>query len=153
MTKILMVCLGNICRSPLAEGILKFKVDTTKIQVDSAGTGNFHIGEMPCENAIKVAKENLLDITDQRARQFKVSDFTTFDLIFSMDKHNYKKLIVLAPDDKAKAKVKLILNEVFPDEDMDVPDPYNSSFFAFRNVYRMLDEACDSIARKIKADE
>jgi protein-tyrosine phosphatase len=148
MTKILMVCLGNICRSPLAEGILQFKVDSSKVVVDSAGLGNYHVGELPDDRSIQVAKENLLDITYQRARQFQLSDFETYDVIYAMDKQNLKQLLAMAPSKEAESKVKLILNEVFPGEDMDVPDPYHDSVFAFRNVYKMLDEACENIAKK-----
>jgi protein-tyrosine phosphatase len=148
MTKILMVCLGNICRSPLAEGILQFKVDSSKVVVDSAGLGNYHVGELPDDRSIQVAKENLLDITYQRARQFQLSDFETYDVIYAMDKQNLRQLLAMAPSKEAESKVKLILNEVFPGEDMDVPDPYHDSVFAFRNVYKMLDEACENIAKK-----
>lgn len=149
MTRILMVCLGNICRSPLAEGILQFKVDPSKIQVDSAGLGNYHVGELPDKRSIQVAKENLLDITNQRARQFELSDFDTYDWIYAMDTSNYDKLLALAPSEKAKTKVKLILDEVFPGDKLEVPDPYHSSVYAFRNVYKMLDEACEVIANRL----
>ncbi|HIP48930.1 MAG TPA: low molecular weight phosphotyrosine protein phosphatase [Lutibacter sp.] len=150
MTKVLMVCLGNICRSPLAEGILQFKVDASKVQVDSAGMQGYHVGELPDKRSIKVAGENLIDITDQRARLFQVSDFDTYDFIYAMDTSVYKNLIEKASSEKEKTKVKLILNEVFPDENMDVPDPYHSSLFAFRNVYTMLDEACDIISKDLE---
>lgn len=148
-----MVCLGNICRSPLAEGILQHKVDSSKVTVDSAGMGNYHVGELPDKRSIEVASENLIDLTDQRARHFTLSDFNTYDIIYAMDKSNYQQIIDLAPDDKAASKVKLILNEVFPEEDMGVPDPYYDSLFAFRNVFKMLDEACDIIAQKIIKNE
>lgn len=150
MTKVLMVCLGNICRSPLAEGILQFKVDPSKVQVDSAGLQGYHVGELPDKRSIKVAGENLIDITDQRARLFQLSDFETYDFIFAMDTSVYKNLLEKASSEVDKTKVKLILNEVFPDENMDVPDPYHSSLFAFRNVYTMLDEACDIISKDLK---
>jgi protein-tyrosine phosphatase len=149
MTKILMVCLGNICRSPLAEGILKSKVDSSKFFIDSAGMGDYHVGELPDKRSIQVAGENQMDITDQRARQFKMEDFDEFDWIYAMDNHNYRRLLALAKTEAHQAKVKIILNEVFPDENLDVPDPYYESVFAFRNVYKMLDEACDKIAEKL----
>jgi protein-tyrosine phosphatase len=145
-----MVCLGNICRSPLAEGILQFKVDSTKIQVDSAGMSGFHIGELPDKRSIKVAGENLIDITDQRARLFKLSDFDDYDIIYAMDTLVYKKIMEKAPSEIAKTKIRLILNEVFPEDNMDVPDPYHSSLFAFRNVYKMLDEACTIISNSLE---
>jgi len=144
-----MVCLGNICRSPLAEGILKSKVYSFKTFVDSAGTGAYHIGEKPDRRSISIAKENGIDISDQKARKFNVQDFDLFDIIYVMDNSNYKNVISLARDEKDKAKVQLILNEVFPNEDLDVPDPYYGGDFGFKNVYKMLDEACDVIAKKI----
>lgn len=144
-----MVCLGNICRSPLAEGILQFKVDTSKVQVDSAGLERYHIGELPDKRSIQVAHENLLDITNQKARLFQSSDFDEYGVIYAMDKFVFNKLLGMAPTEKAKGKVKLILNEVFPDENLDVPDPYYDSIFAFRNVYKMLDEACEFISKDI----
>jgi protein-tyrosine phosphatase len=149
MTKILMVCLGNICRSPLAEGILKSKVYSFKTFVDSAGTGAYHVGKLPDSRSIAIARVHGLDITDQRARKFTVNDFDDFDVIYAMDNSNYHNIISLARDEKDKCKVKLILNEVFPGENLDVPDPYYGGDFGFKNVYKMLDEACEIIAKKI----
>jgi protein-tyrosine phosphatase len=147
--KILMVCLGNICRSPLAEGIMRSKLSNDFI-VDSAGTGGWHAGELPDKRSIATAKNKGLDITHQRARQFKISDFESFDYIYVMDNSNYKDVIALAPNDEAKSKVKLILNELFPNENVDVPDPYYGGQDGFENVFDMLNEACDVIARKLK---
>ena len=148
-SKILMVCLGNICRSPLAEGIMRSKLSEDFI-VDSAGTGGWHAGELPDKRSIAIARLKGLDISNQRARQFKVSDFTTFDHIFVMDNTNYKEVIALAPNEATKSKVKLILNEIFPNDNIDVPDPYYGGIDGFENVYNMLDQACDEIARKLK---
>ncbi|WP_445720304.1 low molecular weight protein-tyrosine-phosphatase [Flavobacterium sp.] len=148
-TKILMVCLGNICRSPLAEGIMRSKLSEDFI-VDSAGTGGWHAGELPDKRSVATAKSKGLDITNQRARQFKKSDFDTFDHIFVMDNSNYKDVMALAPNEEAKSKVKLILNEIFPGENVDVPDPYYGGQDGFENVYNMLDKACEEIARKLK---
>lgn len=147
--KILMVCLGNICRSPLAEGIMRSKLSKDFI-VDSAGTGGWHAGELPDKRSISTAKNRGLDITSQRARQFKISDFDTFDYIYVMDNSNYKDVMALAPNDEAKSKVKLILNELFPNENVDVPDPYYGGQDGFENVFDMLNEACDVIAGKLK---
>jgi protein-tyrosine phosphatase len=147
--KILMVCLGNICRSPLAEGIMRSKLSNDFI-VDSAGTGGWHAGELPDKRSIATAKNKGLDITNQRARQFKTSDFESFDYIYVMDNSNYKDVIALAPNEEAKSKVKLILNEIFPGENVDVPDPYYGGQDGFENVFNMLNEACDVIAGKLK---
>ncbi len=148
-TKILMVCLGNICRSPLAEGIMRSKL-SEDFTVDSAGTGGWHAGELPDKRSIATAKNRGLDITNQRARQFKKSDFEIFDHIFVMDNSNYKDVLALAPNEEAKSKVKLILNEIFPNENVDVPDPYYGGQDGFENVFDMLDQACEEIARKLK---
>ena len=143
-----MVCLGNICRSPLAEGIMRSKL-SEDFTVDSAGTGGWHAGELPDKRSIATAKNRGLDITNQRARQFKRSDFDTFDHIFVMDNSNYKDVLALAPNEEAKSKVKLILNEIFPNENVDVPDPYYGGQDGFENVFDMLDQACEQIARKL----
>jgi protein-tyrosine phosphatase len=144
-----MVCLGNICRSPLAEGILKSKVDTSKIIVESAGTGGWHVGELPDPRSIAIAKKFGLDITDQRGRKFSTYDFETYDHIFVMDNTNYYDVVQLAKDEIEKQKVQLILNEIFPGENVDVPDPYSGGDNGFENVYKMLDEACDKIAERL----
>lgn len=144
-----MVCLGNICRSPLAEGILKSKVDPEKVFVDSAGTGDYHIGHAPDKRSIAVAQLNKLDISTQRGRQFQVSDFDEFDYIYVMDKSNYENVLALARNEQDKQKVNLILNEVNPGEDAEVPDPYFGEEDGFTSVYQMLDKACDRIAEKV----
>ncbi len=144
-----MVCLGNICRSPLAEGILKSKVDPDKVFVDSAGTGHWHVGHLPDERSIDVAKKYNLDITDQRGRQFSAADFDNFDLIYVMDNSNKENVLALAQNEEQRKKVKLILDEIFPGENVDVPDPYFGGGVGFENVYKMLEEACEIIARKL----
>ena len=149
-TNVLMVCLGNICRSPLAEGILKSKVDAKKIFVDSAGTGDYHVGDSPDPRSIKIAKKKGLDITSQRGRQFKTIDFDKFHYIYAMDTFNYADILSLARNEADKNKVHLILDEVFPGENVDVPDPYQGGEEGFINVYEMLEEACTSIASKLK---
>lgn len=144
-----MVCLGNICRSPLAEGILRSKVYADKVSIDSAGTGAYHVGEKPDKRSIAVAKHHGLDITDQRARKFSLKDFDDFDIIYVMDHLNYQNVTSMARNESDKLKVKLILNEVFPGENLDVPDPYMGGDYGFRNVYAMLTQACDGIAKKL----
>lgn len=143
-----MVCLGNICRSPLAQGILENKVDINNVFVDSAGTGAYHIGKLPDFRSISVAKKHGINITNQSARQFQIEDFDKFDVIFAMDKSNYQNILNLARNEEDKAKVKLILNEI-SNEDNSVPDPYYGGDSGFDNVYEMLDEACLIIASKL----
>ena len=147
--KILMVCLGNICRSPLAEGILASKLPQDKFTVDSAGTGSWHIGRTPDSRSIAIAKQYQLDISNQKGRQFQTSDFEDFDYIYVMDNSNYRDVIHLAKTSEHKNKVHLILNELFPDENVDVPDPYYGSTNGFDTVYQMLDEVADIIAQKL----
>lgn len=148
-TKIVMVCLGNICRSPLAEGILQSKLPKEKFHVDSAGTGGWHAGELPDSRSMKIASKYGIDISNQRARQFQVQDFHTFDYIYVMDQSNYKNVMQLAPDEIVKAKVKLILDEVTPNKKADVPDPYYGGQADFEHVFQLLDEACEQIAKRL----
>ena len=148
--KVLMVCLGNICRSPLAEGILKSKVDATKIEVDSAGTAGYHVGNLPDSRSIKVAKDNGLDISDQRCRKFTVADFDSFDLIYAMDKSNYSNIIALARNKEDTEKVRLLLSEINLDIE-EVPDPYYDSKDGFKKVYHMIDQACQVIAARLES--
>lgn len=143
--KILMVCLGNICRSPLAEGILRSKLDSNFI-IDSAGTGGWHAGQSPDQRSIETAKQYNIDISNQRARKFSIADFDLFDYIYVMDKSNYKDVINLAPDEAAKAKVALILGD-----SKEVPDPYYGGQEGFENVYYLLDQACEEIAKNLSA--
>ena len=149
MTKILMICLGNICRSPLAEGILKSKLPEDRFRVDSAGTSNYHIGALPDRRSIEVATHHDIDITSQRGRQFIISDFDVFDYIYVMDSSNYHDIIGLARNTKDKDKVKLILQEVPDNIKFDVPDPYYGGDQGFENVFQMLDVACSEIAKKL----
>ncbi len=145
--RILMVCLGNICRSPLAEGILKSKVNTDFYYIDSAGTSAFHRGELPDLRSIDIAKKNGIDITNQKSRQFIAADFDIFDLIYVMDESNKKDVLRLAKNNSDRNKVKLILNELTPGENINVPDPYYNN--GFEKVYQMLDEACKKISEKL----
>lgn len=149
--KILMVCLGNICRSPLAEGILASKLPKGKFIVDSAGTGSWHIGHSPDDRSIAVAKKNKISISNQKGRQFSTADFDAFDYIFVMDNSNYEDVIQLAENQQQKEKVQLILNELFPNKKADVPDPYFGFPNGFEIVYNMLDEVCEVIAKKLIA--
>jgi len=148
--KILMVCLGNICRSPMAEGILRKKIQENNLGIttDSCGTGNWHVGQKPDDRAIKTMKSKGIDITDLRGRQFSESDFDQFDLIYCMDENNYKNILALAKTEEQKSKVKMILNEINPKSNQSVPDPYFGGDAGFENVYQLLDAATDSILEK-----
>ena len=149
MTKILMVCLGNICRSPLAEGILKSKLSNNFV-VDSAGTANYHVGSSPDKRSVAVARKHGLDISNLKGRQFEVSDFDTFDMIYVMDESNYQNVEKLARNPEDIAKVNMILNEVHENKNFEVPDPYYGGDHGFENVYQMLNEACTIIANKLQ---
>ena len=149
--KVLMVCLGNICRSPLAEGILQAKLSNTNCIVDSAGTANYHIGTAPDKRSVETARKFGVDISQQKCRQITTSDFDTFDAIYVMDTSNHKNVLALAPNEKAKLKVKVILNELHPNKNLEVPDPYYGDMKGFEDVYKMLDEVCEAIATKIKS--
>lgn len=148
-TRILMVCLGNICRSPLAEGLLSSKLDSSKFDVESAGTGHWHVGSAPDSRSIAVAQKNGLDISHQRGMQFKPAFFDRYDYIFVMDQNNYEDVITQATTDEERSKVQMILDELFPGERVDVPDPYNDSLRGFDRVYEMLDEATTKIAERL----
>lgn len=147
--KILMVCLGNICRSPLAEGILASKLPKNKFTVDSAGTGSWHVGHSPDERSISVGKKYKIDISNQKGRQFSTTDFDTFDYIYVMDSSNYSDVLELAKTQDHKDKVQMILNDLFPNENVDVPDPYFGLPNGFEIVYNMLDEVCEVISKKL----
>ncbi|MFT6065096.1 MAG: protein-tyrosine phosphatase [Paraglaciecola sp.] len=149
MKKVLMVCLGNICRSPLAEGILQSKIKKDAVFVDSAGTAAYHIGNLPDKRSIEVAHKYGIDITHQRARKFTVKDFDTFDVIYAMDESNYQNILILARDEVDTKKVKMILNETHPHKNVSVPDPYYDGRQGFENVFKMLGEACEIIASKL----
>ena len=144
--KILMVCLGNICRSPLAEGILKHKVTQQGLdwEIDSAGTGAYHVGELPDSRSIAIAHKYGIDLTDQRARQFQVIDFDKFDKIFVMDASNYRNVLKLARNEADQQKIEMIRNLVKPGWNEQVPDPYYEKN-GFENIYQMIDEACDEL--------
>ncbi|WP_417291456.1 low molecular weight protein-tyrosine-phosphatase [Corallibacter sp.] len=149
MTKILMVCLGNICRSPLAEGILRSKL-SENVLVDSAGTSNYHVGDAPDKRSISVAKKYGIDISNLKGRQFSTEDFDTFDLIYVMDESNFENVIKQSRTPEDIAKVKYILNEIYPNQNHSVPDPYYGGEQGFENTYKMLDEACNEIASKLQ---
>lgn len=148
-----MVCLGNICRSPMAEGLLKQKIDAQKVIVDSAGTSGYHIGQPPDPRMITTAKNHEVDISTLKGRQFQVEDFDAFDRIFAMDNSNYKDILSLARHDKDRAKVYLITNLCYPGEDRDVPDPYFGGPEGFEKVYALLDRCTTVLAENLSKEE
>ena len=145
-----MVCLGNICRSPLAEGILAHKTKQLEIKVDSAGTAAYHIGKLPDKRSIEIADKYNINLRNQRARQFSRIDFDKFDIIYAMDTNNLAHLISLTETEKERNKIRLILNEINPNACESVPDPYYGGENGFQNVYNMLNEACDKIVQNIE---
>ncbi len=146
--KVLMVCLGNICRSPLAEGILQHKANKHGLdwQIESAGTGAWHVGQAPDPRSQKVAKAHGIDISNQRAQQFSPYHLEIFDKIFAMDSSNYQDIIRHAKTESEKQKVELIMNMVQPGMNKAVPDPYWDDSL-YETVYQMIDEACDQIIK------
>jgi protein-tyrosine phosphatase len=155
--KILMVCLGNICRSPLAEGILRNKIESKakkfpslqNITVDSAGTGSWHVGDPPDHRAIAVAKKFGVDISMLTGRQFSEKDFDHFDKIFVMDHENYKDVLRLARNKTDESKVQLILNADEANSNRAVPDPYYGGEDGFIRVYKLIEKSCDAIVEEL----
>lgn len=145
-----MVCLGNICRSPLAHGILESKLPSDQFYVDSAGTANYHIGDMPDKRSIAVARTHGIDISHQRGQQFKSPFFDIYDFIYVMDEYNYENVIALARNSNDIAKVKLILDEDTSSKIKHVPDPYYGDVSDFEYVFNLLDKVCDKIATKLQ---
>ena len=148
-----MVCLGNICRSPLAHGILEHKIKLNKldnIEVDSAGTGSWHIGNKPDQRSIEIANKNGISIQNQRARQITAADLIEFDVIYAMDSSNYKDIKKLDSSEKNQHKIKLILDEVNSVDNNNVPDPYYGGDKGFEHIFELLDKACNSIIKNLK---
>ncbi len=148
--KILMVCLGNICRSPLAEGILRDKALKAGLnwQVESAGTNGYHTGEPPHQLSIKVAKENGIDIGKQRSRRFIASDFEDYDLIYAMADDVLEDMKRIGRQNFNSKKVSLFLEESFPGEERDVPDPWSGPESDYHEVFEIINNNCDNIIKK-----
>ena len=145
--KILMVCLGNICRSPLAEGILQHKARQAGLDwtVDSAGTNGYHVGEAPHHLSQKVARLNGIDICDQRARRFVKEDFDRYDIIYAMANDVLDDMRRIARDRYDERKARLFLEELYPGEHRGVPDPWYGTEPGYHEVYQLIDKACDQI--------
>lgn len=139
--KILVVCLGNICRSPVAEGILlhlKEQHQLENLVIDSAGTSGYHIDEAPDKRTVHNALKHGIDLKPLRARQFTVSDFDTFDLILGMDESNIKNIKALSSNPEHHKKVKLFLDYLYPNENQIVPDPYYGTENDFEEVFQLV---------------
>jgi protein-tyrosine phosphatase len=149
-----MVCLGNICRSPMAEGLLHEKITKHKLvaKVDSAGFESFHLNDTPDFRAVQVMSSHGIDISKYRMRLFHESDFDLFDRIFVMDRQNYRDVISMARNEKDKRKVDYILNVLEPGSDRMVPDPYYGGISGFDKVFEMLDKATDVLVTEIKKE-
>ncbi|MBS1641911.1 MAG: low molecular weight phosphotyrosine protein phosphatase [Bacteroidetes bacterium] len=145
-----MVCLGNICRSPLAEGILRNKVEEAGLNwvVDSAGTANYHVGEPPHHLSQKIAKLHGIDISQHKGRQFVKEDFERFDFIYVMDEDNYADVKTIAKNYFTEKKIDLILNASFPNQNKNVPDPWYGTEEGYHKVYDMLNKACEVIIKR-----
>ncbi len=149
--KILLVCLGNICRSPMAEGIMRKKAEERKLNIyfDSAGTGDWHAGENPDPRAISAAHKFGVNISDLVARQFIVSDFDDFDKIFAMDQSNFNDIIAISRSETDRQKVELILNHLPNHQDKNVPDPWYGGADGFISVFHLLEDACESYLNQL----
>jgi protein-tyrosine phosphatase len=150
--KILMVCLGNICRSPLAEGILHHKVQQEGLSwiIDSAGTNGYHVGEAPHRLSQKVALLNGIDISHQRSRRFTAADFREYDKIYAMAEDVIEEMQRIARKDFEATKVDLLMNELHPGRNMDVPDPWYGTEPGYHEVFAMINQACDKIVEKYR---
>ena len=145
-----MVCLGNICRSPLAQGLLREKLKGMDVETDSAGTSGYHLDEAPDPRSIQIGRKYGINISDLRGRQFTPEDFDHYDKIYVMDQSNYQNILDLTRSEADKEKVDYILNEIEPGSNSEVPDPYFGGDQGFENVYKLLDSATDRIVEKIK---
>jgi protein-tyrosine phosphatase len=152
--KILMVCLGNICRSPLAEGILQNKVRKAGLDwiVESAGTNGYHDGEAPHRLSQKVARANGIEICDQRSRRITPDDFAKFDKIYAMSADVIDDMKWIAKNKYDASRVDLLMNELKPGRNLDIPDPWYGPEPGYHEVYKLIDKACDAIIERYNSE-
>ena len=152
MKKVLMVCLGNICRSPLAAGVLRKKFADRGIEavVDSAGFEPYHIGEGPDARTVEIARKYDIDISAHLMRLFRVEDFDIYDRIYVMDQRNLRDVLFLTRNDSDKQKVDYLMNALHPDKNQIIPDPYYGDISDFEHAYELINQACEKIAESLK---
>lgn len=150
--KVLFVCLGNICRSPIAEGILRAKAKEAGLQweIDSAGTAGYHVGESPHRLSQKTAKFYGVDISSQKCRQFKAEDMDLFDRIYTMDLENFAEVKRISKEKWDPAKTDLLLNSLYPGKNKSVPDPWYGEEPGYHEVYKLIEAACDIIVNELR---
>lgn len=150
--RILMVCLGNICRSPIAEGVLRHKIEQHGLDwtVESAGTNSYHTGEPPHRHSQKVCKANGVDISAQRARRFRADDFEQYDKIYVMAGDVYDDVVSMAGNKVKKEKLEYFLNELGEEENGSVPDPWYGNEDGYTPVYQLIERTCEAIINKYK---
>lgn len=153
--RILMVCLGNICRSPLAEGLLKSKIQSRNLNwtIDSAGTANYHTGSPPDFRMVETAKKHGVDLSILKARQFNKNDFSDFDRIYVMDSENYRNVMKLSSNPSHQAKVFYMLDHLNPGENLAVPDPYYGHLNGFEAVFQLLNNATEQLINDLTNDK
>jgi len=152
MKKVLMVCLGNICRSPLAAGVLRKKLEEHGVtaQVDSAGFEPYHIGDGPDERTVEIARKYGIDISGHTMRLFRKEDFDIYDRIYVMDQRNLRDVLFMARNEADKEKVDYLMNALNPKKNQIIPDPYYGDISDFEHAFKLMSDACEKIAESLK---
>ncbi len=150
--RILMVCLGNICRSPIAEGVLRLKVKQHGLNwvVESAGTESYHIGEAPHHFSQKICRVHGIDISEFRAAKFTAEDFGRYDMIYAFADDVYREIKRIGGGKADMSRVQYFLNELHAGSNASVPDPYYGAEEGYKTVYDLIDKTCDAVIKKYK---